>query len=260
MRPRARHTRPFLFGLGDIELGSRQEARGDEFEAEFLVVFGLRGHKTLNNLDIKICKPNHYCHIHEIERGVEYRQAKRYAHLHHGYLVQHIVAGGKRVVEQVVVELGIGFLEGVDKVEQVVGIALADYLGEPGVELGKGHKHGQAPDCAKQVEEQVAHGRAFRGHISAHRGKDGGDGCADIGAEHHGAGQVVGNPAFRAHDEDNGECRGRRLYNHREHDAHKQEDTYRAEAHRSKLPQISKHLGIGLQIRHISADHIQAHK
>lgn len=128
----------FFFGLGDIELGSRQEARCDEFEAEFLVVFGLGGYKALNNLDIKICKPNHYCHIHEIERGVEYRQAKRYAHLHHGYLVQHVVAGGKRVVEQVVVELGIGFLEGVDKVEQVVGIALADYLGEPGVELGKG--------------------------------------------------------------------------------------------------------------------------
>ena len=86
------------------------------------------------------------------------------------------------------------------------GVALADLLGDPAVDVDKGVEHCQHPQGAEQVEQQVAHGGALGCHITAHRRQQGRDGGAYVGAEHQRAGQREVDPPLGTHDQRYGEC------------------------------------------------------
>lgn len=191
---------------------------------------------------------------------MKHRQTYRHALLHGRHLSRHGMARRERVVKEVIIGIGVGGLDVVDKGRESSRVALTQLLGEPLGEVAEGEEDGQRPHRAQEVEEQVAHGGTLGSHIATHRRHERRDGGAYVGAEHQRARQVKTYPALAAHDERDGKrCRAR-LDDHGEQHAHKREYQHRAEAHRRVLLEKCKHLGIALQVRHISADEVETHK
>jgi len=69
----------------------------------------------------------------DVECRVEDRQAERHAHLHLAHLAHHIVTRRKRIVEQMVVQIGLRLLQRVHEPVQSLGVALAYQLRQPRV-------------------------------------------------------------------------------------------------------------------------------
>ncbi len=157
-----------LLGLGDVELRRADHTGRYKLELKLLAVGRGDRHKPLDYLDIQSGEPYHYGEVDEIEHGVKHRQAYRHALLHGRYLSRHRVAGGQRVVKQVVVGGRVGGLDIVDKCREGPRVALAQLLGEPLGEVAERKEDGQRPGRAQKVKQQMAHGGSLGCHISAH--------------------------------------------------------------------------------------------
>ena len=118
----------------------------------------------------------------------------------------------------------------------------------------------QHPHRSQQIEKQMAHRRAFGSDIAAHRSQYRSYRCTDIAAEHKRAGQIEVDPSLRTHYKRDGECRRRRLYDHRQKNTYRNEYQHRQIAHRSITLQESEHFGVALQVRDIMTYQIKAHK
>ncbi len=170
------------------------------------------------------------------------------------------MAGRQRVAEKLVVQVGLFAVEGVDEGVQLIGVSLADGFGEPYVELGEGDEHAKAPYSAQKIEQQVPHGSAFGCHISAHGGQDRGYGGAYVAAQHQGACQLEGYPAFAAHNQHDGKSGRRTLYDGCYHQSDGGEQQYAAEIRCGVVLKKRENLGIALEVRHIVAYHVQSHE
>ena len=159
-----------------------------------------------------------------------------------------------------VVEFGLRKLYMLDEADEFRRVAEAENFGKPCREIHERIEERHTPYRSEQIEQQMAHCRAFRRCVSAQRGENRRYRRSDIRAEHYGTAQVKTYPSFRTHYQRYGESGGRRLDYHRQHDADEHENPDRAVAHGSVARQEFEHLGIRLQVRNILADKIEAHE
>ena len=118
---------------------------------------------------------------------MEYRKTERHGKLKFDKLDCGRDAVGAATVDYALVNLGMLCLQLRGIVHQLGGVALAEGLGYPYVEVNKGIEHRDGPYGSENVEEQVSQGGLLGSHVTAERCQDRGDGGSDVAAQHDGA-------------------------------------------------------------------------